>query len=210
MLKKNLKIVLSAIGILVVGGLIYYFLFLRTDITETDNALEIREDNIVTEKVTYVDTENNFTYEFNKNKVTKNATLDITYPVADEDVNTTGFDGEEATMAPFLINFTCAILNASFFDQEEFEEIAESFGNEGEAKPVTEDEEFAEILEDYTISSFTLSFIDQEDNEKIAKCSSNAAGVENITFEVYRDYSEIPSLFGGEIGVFEDEEETGK
>jgi len=170
------------IGILVLGGIAAY-LFLGK-----------------TKTVTF--TQDNLTYEITKNKITKNAVVKISYPITD-DVESADFMGKKITMVPFAVNFTCAASNAAFFDIDSFDNIVASF-NEGDtvSKPITQNEGFLEKLEKYEIKEFSIDFFDSEDKGKIAKCSSKEKGNENIKFEVYRDYSGVPSLFGVKIGVF--------
>lgn len=208
MQKKTIIIVASVAGVLILA-LGAYFIWGRTKITNNNGTLKVETNNIVTETVTYIDSENGITYEITKNKITKNARIDMQYPIAD-DAESTDFLGQQITLVPFTVNLSCAMFNAAFFDPESFKDTVASFSEDDpEAQPITANEEFSTKLEGYKVTSFTMNYFDKEDNGKIAKCSSEAKGNESIKFETYRDYSSMGSFFGMEIGVYEESSSAG-
>jgi hypothetical protein len=188
--------------ILLLIVLAYIWFIKPTTTKNADGSSITQSQTIVTETLTYTDT-NGIEYKLNKNKLTKTADISIAYTIAD-DVEYLDWFGTKATMAPFTINFTCAILNTAFFDPEQYQEAVKSFNKDAtNTQPITSDTTFASKLEGYKISSFTINFSDKETSEKIAMCTSEAKGVESIKFESYRDYSNVGSLFGTQIGVFQ-------
>ncbi len=201
MKNKKKYLMYIVIAIFVVGGIVAYFLFGRTKVSEEEGMVKIEKDNIVTETTTFL--LDDLSYEITKNRISKNASIKISYPIPD-DVEYTDFLGEQITSVPFVVNFACVMFNASFFDLDAYQEIIEPFNEEGsESTPITENEIFAEKMQGYEIKDFSIEFIDQEDQDIIAKCSSKNKGNENIKFDVYRDYTGIGSFFGVEIGVFD-------
>lgn len=204
--KKNIWLYIL-VGVVVLGGAVWYLVWGRTKVTEEDGFLKIEKDNIVTETTTFIQDE--LSYEITKNRVTRNAVVKISYPISD-DTESMDFLGEEVTMVPFTVNFSCAMFNASFFDIDAFNETVASFNDEDTTtEPITKNEGFLEKLGEYEITEFSINFFDSEDQGKIAKCSSKEKGNENIKFEVFRDYTGLGSFFGVEIGVFENTEDEG-
>lgn len=195
------------IGVVILVGIVITAFFLSggfTKISEEDGSTIIEENKVITDTVTYINED--IIYKITRNKVTKNATIEMDYPIPD-DVESFDFLGSQVTMIPFTVNFSCATLNAAFFDPEAYQNMVAVFNdNTEETEPVTENSEFAEKLEDYTITEFQINFNDQEDKGKIAMCQSENANINEMKFEVYRDYSELGSFLSTEIGIFEESE----
>jgi hypothetical protein len=207
-MKDKKKWVYVVIGVVALIGLVAYLIWGRTKVTEKDGVTQVEKDRIVTETVTYI--RDDISYAITKNKITKTASVKISYPIPDDD-EIVDFFGEKVTMVPFTVNFSCVIFNAAFFDIEGYNEIISSFGNEeASEEAITEDEEFLNKLGDYKVTEFYVDFFDAENQEKIAMCKSKEKGNENIKFEAFRDYADMKSFFGAQIGVFEEKkEETG-
>ena len=167
-------------------------------VEQTETGLKITEEKIITDDISYVDGDSEFI--IHRNKVTRNASVSMKYKIKNED-EYGDFFGQRMTFSPFLINLTCAMFNAAIFNPEALKDINDS-------EDFQSDDKMNSYLEGYTKNKITIEFIDAEDGELIASCESTQAGNENIKFNVFRDYTDINSMFGAEIGKYEKVEEN--
>jgi len=167
-------------------------------VEQTETGTKITENKIITDDVSYVDGDSEVT--IHRNKATKNASVAMKYKIKDED-EFTDFFGQKVTSSPFLINLTCAMFNAAVFNPESLKDLQESDDTESENK-------MNSYLDGYTTNKISIEFIDAEDNQPIASCESEKAGNENIKFDVSRDYSDVGSMFGAEIGKYEEQTDS--
>ena len=166
-------------------------------VEQTETGTKITENKIITDDVSYVDGDSEVT--IHRNKVTKNASVVIKYKIKDED-EYTDFFGQKVTSSPFLINLTCAMFNAAVFNPEALKDL------EGSEDVQTENK-MNSYLDGYTTNKISINFIDAEDNYPIASCESEKVGNENIKFNISRDYFDVGSMFGAEIGKYEEQTE---
>ncbi|SRR6266568_1230932 len=194
----NKKITIpTAIVILlvVIGGA--YFIFSNRISVDKQGGVTLKKDDIVTQETSYVKDGNLF--KFTKNRITKTATFDMVYTLADKD-EFSDFMGTKVTTAPFLINLLCGTLNQSFFDPAALKAaMASSSADTSKAGSVTDDNQFKNALTGYKVTDFSLDFKDKAG--QIATCQSSQKGFENIKFTVVRDYSAYNSFLGQKIGV---------
>ncbi len=167
-------------------------------VEQTEDGTKITEDKIVTDDVSYVTDDTEVTIR--RNKVTKQASIEMVYKIKDED-EYDDFMGEQMTMVPFLVNTSCSLFTTAIFDPEAFAEWEED-------EKAQKDDQMDSYLEGYTTNKITIKFVDAENNEKIANCESTKAGLENIKFDIFKDYSDVSSLFGIKIGEYDDEESS--
>lgn len=163
---------------------------------ESEEAVK-EERGIITDKLTFKD--EHASGKISKNKITKTATIDMTYFVNDTE-EWTDFTAEKMTMVPFVVNFACLTMTTAFFNDTALEELQKSgnisIGEEREESP----------LEGYKITRVSLVFKDKETNEEIADCTAMGSRWEDISFNAYRNYSGKPSYLGMEIGKLPEEE----
>jgi len=167
-------------------------------VEQTESGLKITDNKILTDNVSYVDGDSEIT--IHRNKAIKKASVSMNYKIKDED-EYGDFLGQKMTFTPFLINITCAMFNTAIFNPEALEETRENDDSE------INDNKMNSYLEGYETNKISINFIDAEDNKPIASCESVQAGNENINFDISRDYSEIGSMFGAEIGKYENQED---
>jgi hypothetical protein len=166
---------------------------------ETEDGTKVTQDRIMTDDVSYIEDGTEVTIK--RNKVNKKASVEMIYNIKDED-EYDDFLGEKVTMVPMMFNMACSMLTMSMFDPEGLEKLIE----EGELKEGEDpkDEEMKNHLEGYTVEKISIKFIDAESREDIAYCESRMAGNENIKVDIFRDYSDVSSLFDVKIGDFGD------
>jgi len=194
------KYYLVALALLIAGGIAYYIFSNRVEL-DKEGGILVKKDAIITQQVSYE--KDGILFKFTKNRITKTASMDMVYSLADKD-EFTDFMGSKLTTAPFLINFLCGTLNTGFFDPEKLKEASDSASTD-KIKDPTEDNQFKNYLEGYKVSDFKIEFKDKESNEQIATCQSNKKGFENIKFVTIRDYSGYDSFFGQKIGVTQED-----
>ncbi len=164
---------------------------------KVDNVVKTKRDMIVSDDVSYV--EDNSEVLIKRNKLTKKSAIHMTYSIS-ENEEYDDFLGERVTMMPMLFNMTCSMLTMSIFDPEGLEKMFEDGVFQKSETP--KDETMKNYLDGYTTEKISIKFIDAENQEEIAYCESTEAGNENIKVKVSRDYSDVKSLFGVEIGKF--------
>ncbi|MBP9758986.1 hypothetical protein KBD45_04790 [Candidatus Dojkabacteria bacterium] len=164
----------------------------------SDGSITTKENKITNETVTY--NKDNLSYVINKNLITKTADLKIAMTFTDKE-EYTEFLGTQVTMAPFMINMMCNMMNKGFFDPESLND------DRGDNEQTVKDPELTNYLEGYKINKYQIDFIDKETTESIASCESSKKGWENISFIVNKDYGSEPTLFGSKIGVIVEEKQ---
>lgn len=165
---------------------------------DEDGGVTTQQDSLVVQETTYEKDQTKFL--FRKNRVNKTAEVEMTHAVADED-EFTDFMGDKVTMAPFLINMFCGMMNQAFYNPDYAESVSED--SKEAIDNLKNDSEIQNNLADYTVTNYKLSFVDAETQEGIATCQAQEKGFENISFDVQRDYSEYGSFMGMEIGKVE-------
>lgn len=155
------------------------------------------EKGIITDKIIFKD--EHASGEISKNKLTKTATIGMTWFINDTD-EWVNFIGEKVTIVPFMVNLACGLFTVAFFNETALKELQES-GN----MSIGEEKERSS-LEGYKVTKASLVFKDKETNEKIADCTATGPRWEDISFNAYRDYSGMSSFFGMEIGKLPEEE----
>ncbi len=192
--KITLPIVI-VILLAIIGGA--YLIFSNRISVDKQGGVTLKKDDIVTQETSYIKDGNLF--KFTKNRITKTATFDMVYTLADKD-EFSDFMGTKVTTVPFLINFLCGTLNQAFFDPEALKAtLASSSADTTKVSAVTDDNQFKNTLAGYKVSQFSLDFKDKAG--QIATCQSNQKGFENMKFTVVRDFSAYDSFFGQKIGV---------
>jgi hypothetical protein len=147
-----------------------------------------------------------------KYKLSKDANINFSYYINDSDEKAE-FLGSEVYMAPMLINMFCRIFPMALYDPVQLENLTKNLNDAindlndnpeapQEDSPSQDESEILNKLEGYKINIVVLTFYDEESGEKIAQCSSR--GKDDLDFKKYRDYDPEKSLFGAEIGVFEE------
>lgn len=187
--------------IIIAAGIGYYVLTSKVEV-DKEGGVTTKKDAIVAQEVSYE--KDGTVFKFTKNRVNRTAIINMQYPMADKD-EYGDFMGSQVTMAPFMVNLLCGMLNQAFYDPEALQEASK---DASQAAKITEDSEFKSALEGYKVSEFKIDFKDKETNEPIASCQSNQKGFENIKFTVTRDYSDTPSFFNQQIGVVQKDENT--
>jgi hypothetical protein len=129
----------------------------------------------------------------NKHKTSKKADIDAVFELADDEEEA-DFLGSQVFMAPMMVNMLCGFMDLAIFSPDELSEFT------GENSP--EKSDMWGHLEGYEVTEFSITVIDAEDKEKIAKCTSGID--DDIEFVTYRTYDPEKSMFGMEIGVFEE------
>lgn len=166
---------------------------------ETEDGTKVTQDKIITDDVSYI--EDGVEVTIKRNKVTKKASVEMIYNIKEDD-EYDDFLGEKVTMIPTIFNMTCSMLTMSMFDQGRLEKLIEDGELNKSEDP--KDEEIKNHLEGYTVEKISIKFIDAESGEDIAHCESRMAGNENIKVDIFRDYSDVSSLFDVKIGDFGD------
>lgn len=188
--------------LIIVAASIGYYIFTSRVEVDKEGGVTTNKDALVAQEVSYEKDGNVF--KFTKNRVNRTAIINVQYPLADKD-EYSDFMGSQLTMAPFMINMLCGVLNQAFYEPEKLQEASK---DASQAASITEDNEFKNALEGYRISEFRIGFNDKETNEPIASCQSSQKGFENIKFTTTRDYSDKPSFFGQQIGVIPEDEKA--
>jgi hypothetical protein len=161
-------------------------------IEKTENGVKTTDNKIVTDDVSYIEKDSEIT--IHRNKITKTATIDITYKIKNED-EYSDFLGTKVTMVPMLFNLTCSALTTGIFQPEQTAQATSTDGTKV-------DEKMKNYLTGYTPKKLSLNFIDAEDNQNIASCESEQAGNQNIKVNITRDYKDVGSFMGVKIGNF--------
>lgn len=182
--KKHLLIVGIILVIIVVFALFFGF---NKNIEEWVTGRE----SILTESLYFND--ERIAGELRRNKIDNTSTIEIKYFINDTE-EYTNFSGKQTASVPFLVNFVCALFPVAFFNPEALQEL-KSKGN-----ITAEESDLSELIKEITITRSSLTFLDKETNEKIAECTATGSEWEDIEFKAYRDYSNVGSLFGAEIG----------
>jgi hypothetical protein len=195
---QKMKITIPVIIIIVlalIGGA--YYIFSNRIEVDKQGGITLKKDDIVTQETSYEKDGNLF--RFTKNRITKTASFDMVYNLADKD-EFSDFMGTKITTVPFLVNFLCGTLNQAFFDPEALKAaIASNSADTTKATNITDDNQFKNALAGYKVSEFSLDFKDKAG--QIATCQSTQKGFENIKFTVVRDFSSYDSFLGQKIGV---------
>jgi len=165
-------------------------------IEKTDNGVKTIDNKIVTDDVSYIEKDSEVTVH--RNKITKNATVDIVYKIKDSD-EYSDFLGTKVTMVPMLFNLTCSTLNSGIFQPEQSTQATSTDGGKV-------DEKMKGYLTGYTPKKISLEFLDAEDGQKIASCESEQAGNQNIKVNIIRDYKDVASFMNVKIGNFNNKE----
>lgn len=195
-MKTKITLPIAIVILLVIIGGAYLIFSNKIEI-DKQGGVTLKKDDIVTQETSYIKDGNLF--KFTKNRITKTATFDMVYTLADKD-EFSDFMGTKVTTAPFLINLLCGTLNKSFFDPAALQAAsASSSADTSKASNVTDDNQFKNALTGYKVTEFSLDFKDKAG--EIASCQSNQKGFENIKFTVVRDYSAYNSFLGQKIGV---------
>ncbi|MFH1585852.1 MAG: hypothetical protein ABIB79_03730 [archaeon] len=185
-MKKNQKYILGSI---VVGAIVIWALFIGFSKT-VDEGVTGRE-SILTESLAFSD--ENMQGQITKNKLTNTASIDISFSINDTD-EYMDFFGEKVTAVPMMVNLFCGLFTTAFFNPSALQEL------QSEGNITSENNDLTSLVGDTTIQSAKITFIDKETNQKIADCTATGANWEDIKFNVYRDYSDVGSLFGAQIG----------
>lgn len=173
---------------LIIGGI---FLFgIPKKIEEKEGGTTYKQEGLITESLYFDDSD--MDGKIMKNKLTKTATVEINQYIDDE-TEYMDFLGEKVTGVPFIVNIGCGLFGLAFFNQSALADLQEE-GN------MTSEDNQQISLEDYTVKSASIIFLDKETNEKIAECTSTGPTWDDINFKAYRDYSDVGSFFGAEIG----------
>lgn len=196
----NKKITLPVMLLIIVAAGIGYYVFTSRVEVDKEGGVTTKKDALVAQEVSYE--KDGTVFKFTKNRVNRTAIISMLYPLADKD-EYGDFMGSQVTMAPFMINLLCGMLNQAFYDPQALQEASK---DASQAAKITEDDEFKKALEGYKVSQFKIDFTDKETNESIASCQSNQKGFESIKFTVVRDYSKVASFFGQQIGVVQKDE----
>lgn len=196
----NKKITLPVMLLVIVAAGIGYYVFTSKVEVDKEGGVTTKKDALVAQEVSYE--KDGTVFKFTKNRVNRTAIISMIYPLADKD-EYSDFMGTQVTMAPFMVNLLCGMLNQAFYDPEALQEASK---DASQAAKITEDSEFKNALEGYRVSEFKIDFKDKETNEPIASCQSSQKGFENIKFTAVRDYSKVGSFFGQQIGVMQKDE----
>ena len=154
-------------------GLLIAIVFVSgcTQQTETmdDGTRVTTSDNMITETMNF-DSED-VTGSIVKNKITKTAEIDMTMYMNDTSEEEAAFG--EMSMVPTMLNMTCYLFTAAFFDADSWNEANMSSDTENK-------------LEGYDITRFEFTVVDKEDRERISECI--ATSKDDVEFTMYRDY----------------------
>lgn len=196
----NKKITLPIMLLIILAGGIGYYVFTNKVEVDKEGGVTTKKDALVAQEVSYE--KDGTVFKFTKNRVNRTALINMQYPIADKD-EYSDFMGTQVTMAPFMVNLLCGMLNQAFYDPQALQKASK---DASQAAKITEDSEFKNALEGYKVAEFKIDFKDKETNEPIASCQSGQKGFENIKFTVVRDYSKVASFFGQQIGVVQKDE----
>lgn len=161
-------------------------------IEKTENGVKATDNKIITDDVSYIEKDSEIT--IHRNKITKAATIDMTYKIKNED-EYGDFFGTKMTMVPMLFNLTCSAFTAGIFEPKP---SAQSTSTD-ETKV---DDKMKSYLTGYTPKKISIKFIDAEDGQDIAYCESEQAGSQNIKVKITRDYKNVASFLGVKMGDF--------
>jgi hypothetical protein len=196
----NKKITLPIVfALIIVAGILYYIFSNKVEV-DKEGGVTTKKDALVIQEVSYE--KDGTVFKFTKNRMNRTAIVNMRYALSDTD-EFGDFMGSKVTMAPFMINYLCSVINQAFYEPQALQNDTK---DASQAAKLTDDSEFKNALGGYTVSEFKIDFVDKESSEAIASCQSARKGFENIKFTAVRDYSKYDSFFGQKIGVAEKDE----